>query len=310
VLDQYDCFTVGETVMVGLDQAKLLCDKDRRELDMLFYFEHLQVDRLIERYIPKAFKPAKLLEVLTKWQQGLEWNAVYLENHDQARIVSHYGDDSEAYWAASAKLLAVMELTLRGTPFIYQGQEIGMTNFDFTGFDRLNDVETLNWNKLLKRFGIPQWLRWKWLKESSRDNARTPVQWSAAPGAGFTTGAPWLGINANHQRINYESQRDDPGSVLGWYKRLIALRASSEALKYGTFKSLYAKGKVIAYSRELGDERWTVTLNFSQKSVRLPSAVPSALPGEASAGRGVLSNCGEGGQEGILRPWEARVYRF
>jgi oligo-1,6-glucosidase len=270
---------------------------------MLFYFEHLQVDRLIERYIPKAFKPAKLLAVLTKWQQGLEWNAVYLENHDQARIVSHYGDDSEAYWAASAKLLAVMELTLRGTPFIYQGQEIGMTNFDFTGFDRLNDVETLNWNKLLKRFGIPQWLRWKWLKESSRDNARTPVQWSAGTGAGFTTGAPWLGINGNYRRINYESQRDDPNSVLSWYKKLIALRASSETLKYGTFKSRYAKGRVIAYSRELGDERWTVALNFSKKIVR--------LPGELFVGKGtlVLSNLGEDGTEGTLRPWEARVYR-
>jgi oligo-1,6-glucosidase len=300
VLDHYDCFTVGETVMVDLPEAKELCDAARKELDMLFYFEHLQVDRLVERYIPKAFKPAKLLKVLTKWQQGLEWNAVYLENHDQARIVSHYGDAGEAYWAASAKLLAVMELTLRGTPFIYQGQEIGMTNFDFTGFDQLNDVETLNWNKLLKRFGIPQWLRWKWLKESSRDNARTPVQWSAAAGAGFTTGAPWLGINGNYRRINYESQRDDPGSVLSWYKKLIALRASSEALKYGAFTPLDCEGTVVAYTRELGDERWTVALNFSKKPAPLPAAMPETL---------VLSNLGEGGADGTLRPWEARVYR-
>jgi oligo-1,6-glucosidase len=297
VFDAYDCFTVGETIMVDLGDAKLLCGGDRKELDMLFYFEHLEVDRRIAKYIPKKFKAPRLLRVLTKWQQGLEWNAVYLENHDQPRIVSHYGDDG-AYWEQSAKLLATLELTLRGTPFIYQGQEIGMTNFDFTDFDELDDVESHNMNRLLKRMGLPGWLRWKWIKESSRDNARTPVQWSSAPGAGFTTGKPWLGINGNYRRINYEAQRDDPNSVLNYYKKLIALRSASDTLKYGLFRPLPSKGNLMTYERELEGERYTVVLNFSEKRAK------ALFPGTV-----VISNYGRTGQTGTLFPWEALVLK-
>jgi oligo-1,6-glucosidase len=301
VLDKYDCFTVGETVMVDVERARLLSDESRKELDMLFYFEHLQVDRLIERYIPKKFRPAKLLEVLSKWQRGLEWNAVYLENHDQSRIVSHYGDGEGKYWEASAKMLAVLELTLRGTVFIYQGQEIGMTNFDFKGFDDVNDVETLNWNRLLKRFHVPARLRWKWLKESSRDNVRTPVQWSDEANAGFTTGQPWLGINGNYRRINYAAQRDDSNSILSFYKKLIALRAENDVLKYGEFRPLGARGSVIAYQRILGDETWTVLLNFSGRSAGAGSLLRNA------AGGIVVSNTGRTAMTETLRPYEAVV---
>jgi oligo-1,6-glucosidase len=304
VLDKYDCFTVGETVMVDVQRAKLLCDESRGELDMLFYFDHLQVDRLIERYIPKRFRPARLLEVLSKWQRGLEWNAVYLENHDQSRIVSHYGDGEGAYWEASAKLLAVLELTMRGTPFIYQGQEIGMTNFDFRGFGEVNDVETLNWNRLLKRFHVPSWLRWKWLKESSRDNARTPVQWSGEVNAGFTTGKPWIGINGNYTKINYASQRGDGDSVLGFYKKLIRLRAENDVLKYGEFRPLGARGSVIAWRRVLGDEAWTVLLNFSGRTARAGSLLSGARGGVI-----VVSNTGRTAVTETLLPYEAVVLK-
>ncbi|MDR2517686.1 MAG: alpha-glucosidase, partial [Spirochaetaceae bacterium] len=250
VLDKYDCFTVGETVMVNPREAALLTGAERRELDMLFYFNHLQVDRRVERYIPKKFRAKKLLDVFSVWQAALPWNALYLENHDQPRIVSHYGDAMTGdFWERSAKLLAALEFTLRGTPFIYQGQEIGMTNFDFSGFEEINDIETLNINRLLKKIGVPERLRWKWLRESSRDNARTPVQWSSGAGAGFTTGTPWLGINGNYRRINYESQRDREDSVLGFYRMMIRLRAQSAVLKYGEFRSLGARGSVIAYER-------------------------------------------------------------
>jgi oligo-1,6-glucosidase len=241
VLDKYDCFTVGETVMVNLPEAKLLCDESRKELDMLFYFEHLELDRRIARFIPKKFHASKLLEVLTNWQQGLEWNAVYLENHDQSRIVSHFGDPCK-YWERSAKLLALLELTLRGTPFIYQGQEIGMINFDFKSLDEVNDVESRNLDALMRKLHIPGFLRWKWIRASSRDNARTPVQWSGEEGAGFTGGAPWLGINGNYRRINYEAQKGDPDSVLSFYKQLIRARASSELLRRGDFAPLFARG--------------------------------------------------------------------
>jgi oligo-1,6-glucosidase len=297
VLDHYDCFTVGETVMVDLEEAKLLCDPDRRELDMVFYFDHLEVDRRIERYIPKRFKAKTLLNVLTKWQQGLSWNALYLENHDQPRIVSHYGDDVK-YWERSAKMLATMEFTLRGTPFVYEGQEIGMTNFDFTGLSQLKDVESFNIDRLMKRLHIPAALRWKWIRQASRDNSRTPMQWTGEEGAGFTTGTPWIGINGNHVRINYQDQLKDKNSVLHYYRKLIALRSSSETLKYGAFEPLYGDRRVMAYRRTLGDEQYTVLLNFSQKHSY------ALYEGEVA-----ISNTGIRAYNGNLAPYEAVVLK-
>jgi oligo-1,6-glucosidase len=298
VLDKYDCFTVGETVMVNLDEAKLLCDPERRELDMVFYFDHLEVDRRVARYIPKKFKAKNLLNVLTKWQQGLDWNALYLENHDQPRIVSHYGDDG-MYWERSAKMLATMEFTLRGTPFVFEGQEIGMTNFDFTSLSQLKDVESFNIDWLMKKMRIPAALRWKWIKQSSRDNSRTPMQWSGENGAGFTTGTPWIGINGNYKKINYQDQLKNENSVLHYYRKLIALRASSETLKYGAFEPLYADNRVMAYRRTLENEQYTVLLNFSRK----PSQVPYT-------GEVVISNTGIQVYEGVLAPYEAVVLKI
>lgn len=297
VLDHYDCFTVGETVMVNLAEAKELCDPERRELDMVFYFDHLEVDRRVSRFVPKRFRADRLLKVYAKWQQGLFWNALYLENHDQPRIVSHYGDDG-VWRERSAKLLATLLLTLRGTPFIYQGQEIGMTNFDFQGMDELRDVESFNIDRLLQSKRVPRRLRWRWIRKSSRDNARTPMQWSDAPGAGFTTGKPWIGINGNYHRLNYETQRGDETSVLHFYRRMIALRAGSETLKYGAFAPLFANRRVMAYTRTLNDERLTVLLNFS--------GTPARAPAE---GEVVVSNAGTATYAGRLAPWEAVVLR-
>ena len=295
VLDHYDCFTVGESAFVDIDDAKMLCEPGRKELDMLFYFDHLQVDRRIERYIPRKFKANKLLDVLTKWQQGLDWNAVYLESHDQPRIVSHYGSDGE-YRERSAKLLATMQFTLRGTPFVYQGQEIGMTNFDFTGLSQLNDVESRNIDAMFRSLRIPAGLRWKWIRTASRDNARTPMQWSPDPGAGFTNGEPWLGINGNYSSINYYDQQGRADSVLSYYKEMIALRASSDTLKYGSFEPLYATARVLAYTRSLGDERYTTILNFSGKPARV-----------VFDGNVIASNIGRKDYDGSLEPWEAVV---
>ncbi|MCL2718220.1 MAG: alpha-glucosidase [Lachnospiraceae bacterium] len=304
VLDKYDCFAVGETVMVDLDEAKLLCDSGRKELDMLFYFDHLEVDRRIARYIPKKFHARKLLSVLAKWQQGLEWNAFYLENHDQPRIVSHYGDDSR-YWERSAKMLATMQFTLGGTMFIYQGQEIGMTNFDFTELSQLKDVESHNINALMKRIGIPAKTRWHWINQASRDNARTPMQWSSEAGAGFTSGNPWIGINKNYKKINYQEQKARNDSILAYYKQLIVFRAGNDTLKYGGFKPVYAKGGVIAYQREkvegnlsTDDEKYLVILNFSKKAARA-----------VFNGTLVLSNIGRDKYDGELEAYEAVVLR-
>jgi oligo-1,6-glucosidase len=310
VLDRYDCFTVGETVMVDLDEAKRFCGADRKELDMLFYFEHLEVDRRIARFVPKKFSAKNLLRVLTKWQQGLAWNAVYLENHDQSRIVSHFGaggpragrPQSTEYWRRSAKMLALMELTLRGTPFIYQGQEIGMTNFDFKSLDELNDVESRGLDKLMKQFHIPAFLRWRWIRASSRDNARTPMQWNAGANAGFTAGKPWLGINGNYTTVNYESQKDDPGSVLNFYKKMIALRGGSECLKRGAFIPVYADTRLMVYRRELDDKTYTALFNFSGKELKLPRRVRQVLP--AGEGGAPVSSAGRTAIGGKLLPWE------
>jgi oligo-1,6-glucosidase len=302
VFDHYDCFTVGESVMVNLRDAKLFCNPDRKELDMVFYFDHLQVDRLVEKYIPIKFKPKKLLDVLTKWQQGLDWNAVYLENHDQPRIVSHYGNDGK-YRERSAKLLATMQLTLRGTQFIYQGQEIGMTNYDFASLKQMNDLETLGVDKVLRSFWIPAFLRRKWILASSRDNARTPMQWTAEPGAGFTTGDPWLGVNKNNVKINYEEQKQREDSILSFYKKMIAFRASSETLMYGDFAPVYSDKQVIAYSRtRQGAEQYVVILNFSDK--------PAGTPMEGHLmGQVIVTNIGRNTYDSTLSPWEAVVLK-
>ncbi|MCL2764768.1 MAG: alpha-glucosidase [Treponema sp.] len=307
VLDKYDCFTVGETVFVDLPDAKLLSDESRKELDMLFFFDHLEVDRRIAQFIPKKFRAFKLLKVMTKWQQGLDWNAVYLENHDQPRIVSHYGaaeKSSGELRQRSAKMLALFALTLRGTPFIYQGQEIGMTNFDFKSIDELDDVVSHGVERLMKKFHIPKFLRWKWIKASSRDNARTPVQWDDSENAGFSRVKPWLGINGNYRQINYASQKNDPQSVLNFYKKLIALRRENKCLIYGEFLPVYADTRLMIYQRRLPagegfkEEAYTVALNFSYRTVKAPKKFAHLFSGaQAASASGVQWN-------GSLLPWD------
>ncbi|MCL2092861.1 MAG: alpha-glucosidase [Treponema sp.] len=321
VLDRYDCFTVGETVMVDLEDAKLLCDQKRRELNMLFYFEHLEVDRRIARFIPKRFRAAKLLSVLSKWQRGLEWNAVYLENHDQSRIVSHFGaargkllkraypwtaEDTLA-WERSAKMLALLQMTLKGTPFVYQGQEIGMTNFDYEGLDEVKDVESQGLNKLMKSMGVPRFLRWKWIRASSRDNGRTPMQWDGTENAGFSKGRPWLGLNSNFKHINYEAQRDDPRSVLSFYKALITLRKNNPCLREGDFIPLYGDRRLMVYRRRNAKgESYTLGLNFSGKETKIPRKVRAHLQGKV-----LVSNTDrKEAPRGSLLPWEGILIRM
>jgi oligo-1,6-glucosidase len=311
VLDKYDCFTVGETVFVELEDAKLLCDESRKELNMLFFFDHLEVDRRVARFIPKKFQARKLLGVMTKWQKGLDWCALYLENHDQSRIVSHFGAERNnkfpgkpgQYWQRSAKMLALLELTLRGTPFIFQGQEIGMTNFDFTGMEEVNDVESHGLNKLMKKFGIPKALRWKWIKASSRDNNRTPFQWDDSENAGFTRGKPWLGINSNYKKINYASQKNDPDSVLSFYKKLIALRKENRCLVHGDFVPIYADSSVMIYQRKCATssaevEEYTIALNFSYRTTKIPKKFTGLFSGT------LITSASGSRWNGSLPPWD------
>ncbi|MCL2758891.1 MAG: alpha-glucosidase [Treponema sp.] len=312
VLDKYDCFTVGETVFVDLEDAKLLSDESRKELNMLFFFDHLEVDRRIARFVPKKFRARKLLDVITKWQQGLDWNAIYLENHDQSRIVSHFGaaeiDCAKSgkrggFWLNSAKMLALFQLTLRGTPFIFQGQEIGMTNFDFKSLDEVNDVESHGLDKLMKKFFIPKSLRWKWIKASSRDNARTPMQWDKTPNAGFTDGKPWLRVNKNYRFINRASQKEDADSVLNFYKKMITIRKNNNCLIHGEFIPVYADNRIMIYQRRLEQEQYIVALNFSSYMVRFPKKLEGLFSGTF-----ITSASGERSY-GCLYPWDGMIIK-
>lgn len=294
VLDEYDAFTVGETVFVSPEQARALCRGD--ELNMVFSFEHMECDQYFLKWFKRKFRPRTFFNCLTKWQKELEWNALYLENHDQPRSIPRFG--SEAHWKESGKLLATLLLTMRGTPFIYQGQEIGMVNFDFDRMRQLNDVESKNVEKVLRRFHIPRKLRWKIIARTSRDNARTPFQWSGEEGAGFTEGRPWLGVNHNYKEINLAEQENDHDSIWNWYKDISRLRRENEVLRQGSFVPLEAGEQVFAYRRELGEEKWTVALNFSDRPAQIPYK-----------GGVVRSNLGRKTFDGTLGAWEAVILR-
>ncbi|MBI9010728.1 MAG: alpha-glucosidase [Clostridiales bacterium] len=266
VLDHYDCFTVGETVFVTPEIGKKLCDQDRRELDMIFSFEHMEADQWLVKYFHRKFNVKKFSQSIAKWQVALDWHANYLENHDQRRIVSRFSD--EYYREASGKLFAVLLLSLKGTPYIYQGQEIGMTNFDYTSIDEVRDIESINVDAFLKKHHVPKFLRWKMIKETSRDNCRTPMQWSSNEHGDFTTGVPWLAVNKNHIHINVKSQLDDPQSIRSFYKKMIALRAKHDVLKYGEFEALEITHKLFVFKRTYEDTTFTVVLNISNKSLK------------------------------------------
>lgn len=296
ILDNYDCFTVGETVLVNEKQAKNLSDENRRELNMIFTFEHLEVDNYFVKWFPKKFKPKLFFKSIAKWIDTLEWSANFLECHDQPRSVSRFGD-TEKYHNKSAKMLATMLLTLRGTPFIYQGQEIGMTNFDYESLDDIEDVETHNIMKLAKRLHIPKLYRWKMIKHGSRDNARTPMQWSGKAHGGFTQGTPWLKANNNYANINAQQQNDDRDSILNYYKKLIALRRESDILNFGAFVPVKMSKRVFIYKRELEGRCITVALNFSNKAVKYKQA-----------GDILLSNYSEN-TNGVLREYQAIIIK-
>lgn len=295
VLEHYDCFTVGETVFVTPQTARDFCSKDRGELDMLFSFEHMESDQFLVKWFKRRFRAARFADAIARWQNSLEWNANYFENHDQPRSVSRFGDDT-AYWKESAKMLAVFLLSLRGTPYIYQGQEIGMTNFDFKTMAQIRDIESHNVYRFLRSRHVPKGLCWNIIRASCRDNARTPMQWNSSANAGFTDGDPWLGVNQNYRRINVEDQKKDPSSIRSFYKDMIALRHNSETLRYGTFLAGRISNRLVSFDREHNGERLTVLLSFSQKTQR------ASCPGKI-----LIASSGRSEYDGILAPYEAVI---
>lgn len=297
VLSRYDAFTVGETVFVTPKMADDLVNPQREELCTVFSFEHMETDCFKIKWFLRKFKPDRFFACLTKWQNALPWNTVYFENHDQPRSVSRYGNDAE-YHDQSAKALATLLLTLRGTPFLYEGEEIGMTNFDFPDMDKVRDVESINiWN-MGKRLHLPYGLRWRMIKTKSRDNARTPMQWDDSINGGFSAGTPWLSVNGNYPRINVKRQEDDPGSVLAYYRQLIAFRNGSRVLQEGDFTELYRKNGVYAYRRACDGETLTVVISLAEGERKNPAS-----------GEVVCSNYGRETAPARLAPYEALVLR-
>lgn len=297
VLSRYDAFTVGETVFVTPKMADDLVNPQREELCTVFSFEHMETDCFKIKWFLRKFKPDRFFACLTKWQNALPWNTVYFENHDQPRSVSRYGNDAE-YHDQSAKALATLLLTLRGTPFLYEGEEIGMTNFDFPDMEKVRDVESINiWN-MGKRLHLPYGLRWRMIKTKSRDNARTPMQWDDSINGGFSAGTPWLSVNGNYPRINVKRQEDDPGSVLSYYRQLIAFRNGSRVLQEGDFTELYRKNGVYAYRRACDGETLTVVISLAEGERKNPAS-----------GEVVCSNYGRETAPARLAPYEALILR-
>jgi oligo-1,6-glucosidase len=286
-----ELLTVGEMPGVTLENAKLFTDPARGEVDMVFQFEHVQLDLGESKWDVRGLRLQDLKRSLGRWQVGLAeagWNSLYWNNHDQPRVVSRFGDGSPE----AAKMLGTVLHLHRGTPYVYQGEELGMTNFPFTSIDEIRDIESLNHYAESGPGSFPE------IQAMSRDNARTPMQWDASPHAGFTTGTPWLAVNPNHVEINAEAQRADPGSVFHHYRRLIELRHSEPAVVHGDFTMLLEDDeRVYAFMRRHEGVELLVLGNFSGDEV------PVDLPGWAGAELVI----GEPGD--ALRPWEGRVYR-
>ncbi|HEV7908085.1 MAG TPA: alpha-glucosidase [Pseudonocardiaceae bacterium] len=300
--------TVGEMPGVTVDEAKLFTDPTRAEIDMVFQFEHVNLDHGSNKWNTHHLRLNDLKATMARWQAGLNdvgWNSLYWNNHDQPRVVSRFGDDGE-HRVASATMLGTILHLHRGTPYVYQGEELGMTNAPFASVDDFRDIESLNhYAQLVHVDGVDPQDVLPSLRRMSRDNARTPMQWDGTPGAGFTTGTPWIAVNPNHTEINAEAARADQTSVFHHYRRLIELRHTEPAVAHGDFTMLLPDDpKVYAFTRRHGGTELLVLGNFSGDVVKpdIPSDWGEA---ELLIGNYPVEETGPI----VLRPWEARVHR-
>jgi oligo-1,6-glucosidase len=311
VLSNYDVMTVGEAFGVTLEQTPLLVDERRNELNMIFNFDAVRLNRKGEVW--RDWTLPELKTIYTEQNQALDlhsWNTIFLSNHDNPRVVSAFGNDSPAYRIASAKALATMLLTLKGTPFIYQGDELGMTNYPFTSIEQFDDIAVKNaWTAMVLTNQVSADAFMANMRKSSRDNSRTPMQWDSSANGGFTT-APkaWLAVNPNFLEINAKQELSDPNSIYHYFAQMAALRKTTPAFVYGDYTDLDpANPKIFAYTRAVGTDKYLVVLNFSTE------AVAYKLPETVKAGALVISNLGkiqESGDTLHLKAWEARIYKF
>ena len=311
-LEGKDLLTVGETWGATPDVAKLYSNPERKELSMVFQFEHIGLDQIEgkEKWDVKSLELLDLKKVLSKWQTELEgqgWNSLFWNNHDLPRIVSRWGNDKE-YRIESAKMLATLLHGMKGTPYIYQGEELGMTNVRFDDINDYNDIESLNMYKdrLSKGYSHNEIMESIYAK--GRDNARTPMQWDDSENAGFTTGTPWLAVNKNYDKINAKQCLQDENSIFNHYKKLIDIRKNNDTIIYGDYKFLCEDDEnIFAYVRELNGDKILVVCNFYDKDVEFK------FDGDFNYSKVLLSNYNDSSkmiEKLKLRPYEAVMYRF
>lgn len=311
-LEGKDLLTVGETWGATPDVAKLYSNPGRKELSMVFQFEHIGLDQIEgkEKWDVKSLELLDLKKVLSKWQTELEgqgWNSLFWNNHDLPRIVSRWGNDKE-YRIESAKMLATLLHGMKGTPYIYQGEELGMTNVRFDDINDYNDIESLNMYKdrLSKGYSHEEIMESIYAK--GRDNARTPMQWDDSENAGFTTGTPWLAVNKNYDKINAKQCLQDENSIFNHYKKLIDIRKNNDTIIYGDYKLLCEDDEnIFAYVRELNGDKILVVCNFYDKDVEFK------FDGDFNYSKVLLSNYNDSSkmiEKLKLRPYEAVMYRF
>ena len=309
-LNNADTMTVGECAGVTLEEAKKYARSDGKELNMVFQFEHMEADfdEKTGKWTTKKLDLRVLKEILTRWQKGLEdiaWNSLYWENHDQPRSVSRFGNDSDQYREISAKMLATCVHMMQGTPYVYQGEELGMTNCPFNKLENLRDLESINaYHELTEQGKISEEDMIAAINYKGRDNARTPMQWDDSAYAGFSTAEPWIMVNPNYTKINAKDQVSREDSVFKYYQKLIRLRHNSDLIVYGTYDLILADDKdIYAYTRTLGDEKLIVYYNFSENTREVE------LPEEFTNGKIFISNYDDAAvnEKITLRPYEAIV---
>ena len=304
VLDHYDCFTLAEAPLVWPDRALKYIDEEKGQIDMMIQFQCQCADCFFSDYMPTKFNLRKLKRAFSSWQYKLEgraWNMLYMENHDHPRIISRYG--SEKFWKQSGKMLAAAYLFQKGTPFIYQGQEIGMLNWQPEDPEMYEDVQT-RWQYENTATDKPADERLHRLWRSSRDSARTPVQWSDEENAGFTTGTPWFYVNPNYKTINVAQQEQDPDSILNFYRSAIKLRKELPVVRHGSYREHFPlDSKIYCYSREMDGQKLLILCSFSDKPVHL--RIPKGF--DLDQGTLILKNYPNPCPT-ALRPYETRVY--
>lgn len=314
VLSKYDIMTVGETPGTASQIAAKYVDQDRHELNMVFHFELMEIDHdPINKWKPKKWKLTELKKIFTKWHKSLKekgWNSLFMNNHDQPRMISRFGDNKK-YRVELAKTLATLLHTLPGTLYVYQGEEIGMTNVAFDNIEDYRDIETLNFYHEMTKKGLPKEKIMEAIHRISRDNARTPMQWDDSPYAGFTTGTPWIKINPNYPDINVAHDLKDSNSIFHYYQKIIRLRKENLIMIYGDYQLILEDDEhIYSYLRTLNKDRLLIILNFfsNQTIFNLPANI------DYRDKKLLISNYDIEESEDIkriyLRPYEARVYKL